>query len=89
MPLAVRMPDILAERSIQGQMRLSMPYREGMKAIDVVSRAGFSGEEAEAILIVVNGSQVTSDEALTDGDTIELVIQMVGGQEMRGACRRS
>jgi sulfur carrier protein ThiS len=79
MPLAVRMPDILAERSIEGQMRLSMPYRDGMKARDVVAKAGFSGEEAEAILIVVNGSQVTGDDVLTDGDTVELVIQMVGG----------
>jgi len=79
MPLNVRMPDILAERSIQGRMRLSMPYREGMMAKDVVADSGFMGEEADAILIVVNGSQVERDAAIRDGDTIELVIQMVGG----------
>lgn len=79
MPLNVRMPDILAERSIKGQMRLSMPFRDGMKAKDVVADSGFMGEEADAILIVVNGAQVERDAVIKDGDTVELVIQMVGG----------
>jgi sulfur carrier protein ThiS len=79
MSLDVRMPDILAERSIKGQMRLAMPYREGMKASDLVRDAGFMAEEADAILIVVNGAQVVREAPLNDGDTVELVIQMVGG----------
>ena len=81
MPLSVRMPDILAERSNHGQMRLSMPYRDGMKARDVVADSGFMGEEADAILIVVNGAQVEREASISDGDTIELVIQMVGGAQ--------
>ena len=79
MVLDVRMPDILAERAVSGRMRLELPYREGMTASDVVSAEGFSKEEAEAIMVVVNGSQALDDTPLNDGDIVELVIAMVGG----------
>ena len=79
MVLDVRMPDILAERAVSGRMRLELPYREGMTAIDVVSAEGFSKEEAEAIMVVVNGAQALDDTPLNDGDVVELVIAMVGG----------
>ena len=79
MVLDVRMPDILAERAVSGRMRLELPYREGMTASDVVSAEGFSKEEAEAIMVVVNGSQALDDTPLNDGDIAELVIAMVGG----------
>ncbi len=80
MALDVRMPDILAERAVSGRMRLELPYREGMTAADVVSAEGFSKEEAEAIMVIVNGEQVLDDTPLQDGDVVEFVIAMVGGQ---------
>ena len=79
MALDVRMPDILAERAISGRMRLELPYREGMTAGDVVSAEGFSKDEAEAIMVVVNGEQALETTPLNDGDVVELVIAMVGG----------
>ena len=79
MVLDVRMPDILAERAVSGRMRLELPYREGMTASDVVSAEGFSKDEAEAIMVVVNGEQALDDTPLNDGDVVELVIAMVGG----------
>ena len=79
MALDVRMPDILAERAISGRMRLELPYREGMTAGDVVSAEGFSKDEAEAIMVIVNGEQALETTPLNDGDVVELVIAMVGG----------
>ena len=79
MVLDVRMPDILAERAVSGRMRVELPYRDGMTASDVVSAEGFSKEEAEAIMVVVNGEQALDDTPLNDGDVVELVIAMVGG----------
>jgi sulfur carrier protein ThiS len=79
MPVNIRMPDILAERSRSGQLRLAKPHREGLTAGDVVAEEGFSREEAEAILVMVNGVQADRSTPVRDGDTVELVIQMVGG----------
>ena len=79
MAVMLRMPDILAERSRSGQLRLTKPHREGLTARDVVTDEGFSAEEAEAILVMVNGVQADPSTPVRDGDTVELVIQMVGG----------
>jgi sulfur carrier protein ThiS len=79
MAVSLRMPDILAERSRSGQLRLEKPHREGLTARDVVADEGFSPEEAEAILVMVNGVQAEPTTPVQDGDTVELVIQMVGG----------
>ncbi|MFN8639613.1 MAG: MoaD/ThiS family protein [Dehalococcoidia bacterium] len=73
------MPDILAERSRSKQLRLVMPHRDGLTARDVVTDEGFSSDEAEAILVMVNGQQADPSTPVQDGDTVELVIQMVGG----------
>ena len=75
----VRMSDILAERALSGEMRLRLAYEQGMRAGDVVTREGFRGEEAQAILTMVNGEQRPHSQPLDDGDTVELVIPMVGG----------
>ncbi len=79
MPVTLRMPDILAERSRSRQLRLLVPHREGLTARDVVADEGFSSDEAEAILVMVNGEQADPSTPVRDGDTVELVIQMVGG----------
>lgn len=79
MALSVRLQDILAERSKSGELQLSMPFEPGMVAGDVVAREGFSGAEAEAIVVMVNAEQAMKDTPLSDGDSVELVTQMVGG----------
>ncbi len=79
MSLSVRMQDILAERSKSGSLKLEMSFEDGMVAGDVVSREGFSGAETQAIVVMVNSAQAQKGTPLHDGDTIELVTQMVGG----------
>lgn len=85
--ISVRMSDILAERARSGEMRLRLSYEEGMRAGDVVTREGFRGDEAQAILTMVNGEQRPHSEPLADGDTVELVIPMVGGAGAPAAAR--
>jgi len=77
--IEVRMSDILAERARSGEMRLRLACEPGMTAGDVIAREGFRGEEARAILTMVNGEQRPHSHPLADGDTVELVIPMVGG----------
>ncbi len=72
------MQDILAERSASGRARLSMEFEPGMVAGDVARLQGFSGEEALAIVVMVNSEQASADAPLHDGDMIELLTQMVG-----------
>ncbi len=79
MALSVRVQDILAERSLSGELKLNMTFEPGMVAGDVVTREGFSGAEAEAIVVMVNAAQATKETPLSDGDSVELVTQMVGG----------
>ena len=79
MALSVRLQDILAERSKSGQLKHEMAFEPGMMAGDVVAREGFSGAEAEAIVVMVNAEQATKTTPLADGDNVELVTQMVGG----------
>ncbi|MDP6606030.1 MAG: MoaD/ThiS family protein [Dehalococcoidia bacterium] len=76
------MQDILAERSKSGELRREIAYEPGMVAGDVVSLEGFSGAEAEAIVVMVNSAQAQKETPLNDGDTVELVTQMVGGDGM-------
>ncbi len=81
--IQVRMSDILAERAVSGEMRLRLPFEAGMCAGDIVAHEGFRGEEAQAILTMVNGEQRPHSHPLADGDTVELVIPMVGGSVAR------
>ncbi|MEE8422462.1 MAG: MoaD/ThiS family protein [Dehalococcoidia bacterium] len=79
MTLNIRVQDILAERSASGELKFEMPFEPGMVAADVVAREGFSGAEAEAIVVMVNAEQAMKETPLSDGDSVELVTQMVGG----------
>ena len=79
MTLSIRVQDILAERSTSGELLFEMPFEPGMVAGDVVTREGFSGAEAEAIVVMVNAEQAMKETPLSDGDSVELVTQMVGG----------
>lgn len=79
MTLSIRVQDILAERSTSGELLFKMPFEPGMVAGDVVAREGFSGAEAEAIVVMVNAEQAMKETPLSDGDSVELVTQMVGG----------
>ena len=78
--IRVRLYNLLAERSLSGREEYEIPYEEGLRPIDIIHREGFRGEEAEAIVVLVNDQQASRDMPLADGDRVELMINMVGGQ---------
>lgn len=75
----IRLYNLLAERSISGQESYDVPFEAGLLPIDLIQREGFRGEEAEAIVVLVNDEQATRQTPLSDGDRVELMINMVGG----------
>lgn len=77
--IRVKFYNLLAERSMTGQEEYEVPFEEGLRAIQLINREGFLGEEAEAIVVLVNDEQSTRDAELSDGDRVEFLINMVGG----------
>ncbi len=77
--IRVKFYNLLAERSLSGREEYEVAFEEGLRAIDLIHREGFQGEEAEAIVVLVNDEQSTRGASLSEGDRVEFLINMVGG----------
>lgn len=77
--IRVKLYNLLAERSLSGREEYEVPFEAGMRPVDIIHREGFHGEEEEAIVVLVNEEQATRETPLSDGDRVELMINMVGG----------
>jgi hypothetical protein len=77
--IRVKFYNLLAERSMSGWEEYEVPFEEGLLASTLIGREGFFGEEAEAIVVLVNDEQSTREAELRDGDRVEFLINMVGG----------
>ena len=77
--IRVRLYNLLAERSLSGKEQYELPFEAGMRPLDIIHREGFRGEEEEAIVVLINDQQATRESPLSDGDRVELMINMVGG----------
>jgi sulfur carrier protein ThiS len=77
--IRVKLYNLLAERSLSGQELYDLPYQPGLRPADIIRREGFAGDEAEAIVVLVNEEQATPETSLSDGDRVDLMINMVGG----------
>lgn len=75
----VKLYSLLAERSLSGRDVYEVPFREGLRPIDLIHAEGFTGEEAAAIVVIVNDQHADRETPLRDGDRVELMINMVGG----------
>ena len=77
--IRVKLYNLLADRSLSGKDEYEIPFEVGLRPIDIIHREGFHGEEEQAIVVLVNDEQATREAALSDGDRVELMINMVGG----------
>jgi len=77
--IRVKFYSLLAERSLSGRDVYEVPFEPGLLPSDLIQREGFRGEEAEAIVVLVNDEQATRETPLSDGDRVECMINMVGG----------
>ena len=79
MAVRVKLYNLLAERSLSGRDEYDVPFEPGLCPTDIIKREGFLGDEAEAIVVILNDEQSTRETPLSDGDRLELMINMVGG----------
>lgn len=77
--IRVKFYNLLAERSLSGRDAYEVPFEQGLLPIDLINREGFRGDEAEAVVVLVNEEQATRETPLADGDRVEFMINMVGG----------
>jgi len=77
--IRVRLYNLLAERSLSGKDQYELPFEQGLRPVDIIRREGFRGEEEEAIVVLINDEQAARETSLSDGDRVELMINMVGG----------
>ena len=77
--IRVKFYNLLAERSLSGKEEYQLPFEAGLRPVDIIHREGFHGEEEQAVLVLINNEQATRETALSDGDRVELMINMVGG----------
>jgi len=77
--IRVKLYNLLAERSLTGRDEYEVPFEEELRPVDIIHREGFFGDEEAAILVLINDEQATRESALSDGDRVELMINMVGG----------
>jgi hypothetical protein len=77
--IRIKLYNLLAERSLSGREQYELPFEAGLRPIDLIRREGFDGDEAEAIFVIINDEQATRETLLSDGDRVELMINMVGG----------
>ena len=75
----VRLQTVLAERSLSGKEQYTVPFEEGMRPVDLLRREGFRGEDQAAIVVLINEEQANRETPLSDGDRLDLMMNMAGG----------
>ena len=77
--IRVKLYNLLADRSLSGREAYEIDFQNGLRPVDIIRREGFYGEEEQAIVVLINDEQATRETPLSDGDRVELMINMVGG----------
>lgn len=77
--ITVKLMPLLAKRAASRKEQLEVAYAAGLTPAAVAENEGFSGPDLEALLAIVNGKQVELNEALADGDRLELLVGIAGG----------
>jgi hypothetical protein len=77
--IEVKLMPLLAKRAASHREQLSVPFAAGLTPGAVAEAEGFSGPDLDAILAIVNGTQVELETLLADGDALELMIGIAGG----------
>lgn len=77
--IRVKLYNVLAERSLSGKGEYEIPFENGLRPLDVMHREGFRGEEADSIVVLINEQQASRETRLSDGDRVELMVNMAGG----------
>lgn len=79
MAVSVKFMPLLVKRTSSKRDAYTVPYAEGMRPADIIRAEGFAEHDAEAIMVLINSVQQDLDTALKDGDTVEFMVGIQGG----------
>ncbi len=79
MTVDVRWGPTLVKSTNSKEPRQEVPWREGLRASDLLAGEGFRDIDMEHILVVLNGEQSDSTASLADGDAVEFMVSIQGG----------
>lgn len=79
MSVQVRWFVSLARRTRSKQPEITVDWRQGLRPIDIFLAEGLPEKDLPAVLAVVNGEQGKMDVPLSDGDSVEFLVNFEGG----------
>lgn len=81
MAVQVRWFATLVKRTKSKKPETAVEWRPGLTPFDVFAAEGFKEHDAEAVMVLINDAQAKQDTPLADGDRLEFVVSIQGGEE--------
>jgi sulfur carrier protein ThiS len=79
MSVQVKWFPTLVKRTKSKQDRTTVNWHEGLTPKEIFLEEGFSAADMEAVMVILNDTQVDSDTRLNDGDRVEFMVSIQGG----------
>ncbi len=79
MAISVKLFMTLVPLSKSKQSNLSVDWFEGITTQHILDAEAFSEQDQEAIAVVINSVQAQADDLLSDGDLVDLLVNLQGG----------
>ncbi len=74
----------LVKRTKSKQAVTTVEWTAGLTPLAVFKAEGFNDADAEAVLVLINDAQSDQQAALADGDRLEFMVSIQGGDLRRG-----
>jgi hypothetical protein len=81
----IKLHPLLAKRAASRQESRTVAYQPGLTPLAVLTDEGFSELDAEAVMILRNDVQIEPETLLNDGDRVEFMVGIQGGNGEREA----
>lgn len=82
----VTLHPLLAKRAASRQEKRSVPYHPGLTPKSLLADEGFSELDVEAVMVLRNDAQIEPETPLEDGDRVEFMVGIQGGNEGASPC---
>ena len=79
MAVTVKLFPTLQNLSTSKRETFVLDWHEGLTAKEILADEGFNERDQEAVLAVINDEQSQLDTPISDGDAVELRINIQGG----------
>lgn len=79
MAVEVKLFPTLANLAKSKRASYAVEWHEGLTPHEILTKEGFSEVDIDAVLAVVNDEQAKVDQPLSDGDRLELRVNVQGG----------